>query len=312
MNILLTGGSGVIGKEFILRMISNHKIIAIGKSFQNFPEFIRQHKNFKFYEFDLTSTENFQIPDRIDTILHLAGIVSDSKKSSLEYREGNILATQKILEIAKLHRVPNFIFASSISVYGNSELELKKETASLSGNSDYAKSKIDAENLVLSYVLDFITIFRIASVFGKNTKGFISKLEKLWRKKILPIPNSSDAKNSFIHIQDLIAYLEIACANKKTGIFNLAYPTGFSFSEIVNTLETKFPQKMIFKIKLNKFISIIVSMLNKILFQLKIVKNQNRLDIRPLNEFIQVDSSKAIKEFSYIPKISIDSNWRDI
>ncbi|MBL0262392.1 MAG: SDR family oxidoreductase [Leptospiraceae bacterium] len=173
MNILITGGSGVIGSRFISKMLHRHKLIAVGKNFSNFPEYMRLHKNFKFYEFDLASENRFGIQDRIDCILHLAGVVSGSSNKTEDYMRTNVLGTNKLLIFAKENKVPTFILASTVSVYGNQPGKKLKETDRLLGNTDYAISKIDAERLVLNSGIETYTIFRIASVFGKETKGFI-------------------------------------------------------------------------------------------------------------------------------------------
>ena len=238
MNILITGGSGVIGSRFITKVLHKHKLIAIGKNFSKFPEYVRLHKNFKFYEFDLSSDSRFVIQDRIDCIVHLAGVVSGSSNVTEDYMRANVLGTNKLIIFAKENGVRNFILASTVSVYGLQAGIRLVETDNLMGNTDYAVSKIDAEKLVQLSGLETYMIFRIASVFGKDTKGFVYKLQRLLRKKILPFPEDSNSKKSFIHVIDVVEFLERAVENPKKGIFNLAHPESFSFSEIALILKS--------------------------------------------------------------------------
>ena len=223
MNILITGGSGVVGSRFISKVLHKHKLIAVGKSISNFPEFVRLHKNFKFFEFDLASDNRFQIPDRIDCILHLAGIVSGTSNSTEDYMRTNVLGTNKLVILAKETKVQTFIMTSSASVYGHQPGKKLIETDRLLGNTDYAVSKIDAERLVQLSGIENYTIFRIASVFGKDTKGFASKIQRLLKRKLLPFPEDSESKKSFIHILDVVEFLERAIENPKKGIFNFKH-----------------------------------------------------------------------------------------
>ncbi len=311
MNILLTGGSGVIGNRFIEKMIDSAKIISIGRDFSKFPEKFRHHKNFKFYEYDLNSEKEILIPDRIDKILHLAAHVTDSKLDSVKY-EFNFKSTDKLIQFAKSNKVEHFLFASTVSLYGFQGNEFLDEDSTLLGESSYALSKIHSEKLILNSGIKIFTILRIASVFGNNTKGFIFKLEKLFQKKIIPTPVDFSRKKSFIHIDDLVLFLVQALKYKKNGIFNLAYPVGFSFYDIIESITENKNSDFYLKIKLSPFTLKLILIINKILYKTKLAKSNNRIDVKPIQEFIWVNSEKAIKEFSYSPKISLLSKWRDI
>ncbi|HMY30855.1 MAG TPA: NAD(P)-dependent oxidoreductase [Leptospiraceae bacterium] len=312
MNILITGGSGVIGTRFISKVLHKHKLIAIGKNFSKFPEFIRLHKNFKFYEYDLTSEKKFNIPDKINCILHLAGAVSGSTHNTEDYMRTNVLGTNKLIIFAKENKIPNFILASSVSVYGHQPGKKLVETDLLAGNTDYAISKIDAEKLVQMSGLENYTIFRIASVFGKDTKGFITKLERIIKKRILPFPEDRNSKKSFIHILDLVEFLERAIENPKKGIFNLAHSDSFSFSEISVILKAKTKSNFVIKVFIGKILLSFIHKTNQFLYFLKITKNPKRIDLRPLLEFIEVNPKKAIQQFAFLPKIHLNSEWEHL
>lgn len=312
MNILITGGSGVIGSRFIAKILHKHKLIAVGKNISKYPEFVRLHKNFKFYEFDLNSENRFVIQDRVDCILHLAGVVSGHSNTTEDYMKANVLGTNKLIIFAKEYGVKNFILASTVSVYGHQPGRRLVETSTLMGNTDYAISKIDAEKLVQLSGIETYMIFRIGSVFGKDTKGFISKLQRLLRKKLLPFPEDSDSKKSFIHVSDLIEFLERAVENPKKGIFNLAHPDAFSFSEIALILKSKAGNGFTVRILLGKLLLSVIHRVNQVLYSLRITKNPKRIDLRPLLEFVEVNPKKAIQQFAYLPKIHLNSDWEHL
>jgi len=312
MNILITGGSGVIGSKFIIKVLHKHKLIAVGKNISKFPEFVRHHKNFKFYEFDLSSENRFVIQDRVDCIVHLAGVVSGASNTTEDYMKANVLGTNKLVIFAKENGIKNFILASTVSVYGHQPGKNLAETDSLLGNTDYAISKIDAERLVQLSNLEMYTIFRIASVFGKDTKGFIFKLQRLLRKRLLPFPEDSDSKKSFIHISDLIEFLERAVENPKKGLFNLAHSESLSFSEIAIILKSKVGNGFVFKFLIGKLLLSVIHRLNQVLYSSRITKNSKRIDLRPLLEFVEVNPKKAIQQFAYLPKIHLNSDWEHL
>lgn len=312
MNILITGGSGVVGSRFISKMLHKHRFIAIGKNILHFPEAVRLHKNFKFYELDLCSENRLEISDRIDCILHLAGVVSSSSHTNEDYMNTNVLGTNKLVIFAKENKIQNFILASTVSVYGHQPARRLIETNRLLGNSDYAISKRDAEKLVQLSGIENYTIFRIASVFGKDTKGFITKLQRLLRKRLLPFPEDSGSKKSFIHVLDVVEYLERAVEFPKKGIFNLAHIESFSFSELAIILKSKTNSGFVLRIVLGKFLLSFVHQLNRVLYSLHFTKNPKRIDFRPLLEFVEVNPKKAIQQFAYIPKIHLNSDWENL
>ncbi|TGL35813.1 NAD-dependent epimerase/dehydratase family protein [Leptospira perdikensis] len=200
--ILITGGSGVLGKELLYGLIEDYKIIAIGKNYVSFPDSLRFHKNFKFYERDLATinkAEEFLIPESIDLILHLAAVVSGVKVTEEMYHQINVNSTKLLVEFAKSKNIPYFGFVSSVSVYGSKEIDLNINSERL-GKTIYARTKTLAENYVLESGRTY-SVFRLASIYGKGTKSFISKLRSLTKRRIYPYI-SSNRKKSLLHITD--------------------------------------------------------------------------------------------------------------
>lgn len=102
--IFITGGSGVLGKALIGKLIPDFKIIAIGTNHSHFPEHIRHHKHFKFYERDLVkikSPKDFAITESIDLVLHLAAVVSGAKVDEETYYQINVNSTKHLVGFAE-------------------------------------------------------------------------------------------------------------------------------------------------------------------------------------------------------------------
>ncbi|MCW7468538.1 NAD-dependent epimerase/dehydratase family protein [Leptospira kanakyensis] len=241
--ILITGGSGVLGKELLKELIENYKIIAIGNHYANFPDSIRFHKNFKFYERDLSkikSSDEFLIPESIDLILHLAAVVSGAKVTEEVYHQINVTSTKLIVEFAKAKKVPHFGFVSSVSVYGSKEIDLNINSERM-GTTIYAKTKALAENYVLDSGRPY-SIFRLASIYGKGTKSFISKLRSLTKLKFYPyIPSSR--KKSVLHITDatnaLVTWTKQTLDGKTPKqVYVFSHPEFVTVNQVIQTFQS--------------------------------------------------------------------------
>ncbi len=228
-SILLTGGSGVIGRTLCERLINTHKIIGIGTDYSRIPEFIRHHKNFKFYERDflkIQSVEDLQITEKIDIVIHLAGLVSGNNRSEEDYFKINADSTKLLLDFSFKNSCKAFALASSVSV--------------LSGKSVYARSKLQAEKYCSEANLD-TSIFRIASVYGNGTKSFVSKLYSLYKKGIYPFMKTEKPK-SLIHIEDLVQVLvtwveKVSKGESVLPVYVISHPQSVTIREVVGMFQ---------------------------------------------------------------------------
>jgi len=201
--IWITGGSGVLGRRVVGHLLTQHRVLCLGTDLSRFPEEIRHHANFKFYQCDLRSFSTANLPkEGILLFLHMAGVVADSKAPPEDSFLVNGKATKELLDwIKKKGNIP-FLFLSSVSVYGNQEKPASIET-NPEGSSLYARSKREGEEAVLSYTGPK-SIFRMASLYGEGTKSFIAKLSRLHRMRIWP-RFRSPRKKSFLSVEDASA-----------------------------------------------------------------------------------------------------------
>ncbi len=244
--ILITGGSGVIGKRLLPKILTDYKIICLGKHYDAFPEEIRYHSNFKFYERDLNSIhspEGFQVSEKIDLILHMAAVVSGSRATSEEYSQVNVRSTKYLFEFGKIKKIKRFGFISSVSVYGGKDTNLNV-TSDRQGTSIYARTKKEAEDILLppKNIQNFpFSIIRLASVYGKGTKSFISKLESFAKRGFFP-KTKTDRKKSIVHVDDVVTFLErwiqeALTNNKLDPVYVLSEPEPYSISSVIQVLK---------------------------------------------------------------------------
>lgn len=179
------------------------------------------------YEVDLISlrdgTWNEQNFSRYDSILHVAGIAhvsSDPKMEELYYKVNRDL-TIEIAEKAKAAGVKQFIFLSSIIVYGDSSSSkrvIDKNTVPTPSNF-YGNSKLQAEEGIKSLECEEfkVVIIRPPMIYGKGSKGNYPKLAKVAQK--LPFFPDVDNQRSMLHIDNLCEFIRVMIENEESGLY---------------------------------------------------------------------------------------------
>ncbi|MBU1109673.1 MAG: SDR family oxidoreductase [Candidatus Riflebacteria bacterium] len=251
MNILLTGGCGFIGSVLSQRLLSEgHNLVVVDCMW--FGNFLQPHKNLKIVQEDVRNIENIPM-DGIDIVLHLANVANDpcSDLNPKLSWEVNALATMQLVEKAIASKVKQFIYASSGSVYGVKEEPRVTEELSLVPISDYNKTKMISERILLSYK-DYITIqcVRPATVCGYSPRMRLDlsvnmlTMQALTRKKITVFGGNQVRPN--IHIKDMVeVYLHfIKMGNKAPGIFNAGFEN-LAIMEIAQKVVSYVPAEIV-------------------------------------------------------------------
>ena len=133
MKSVITGVAGFIGSHLAENLLgSGHEVAGVDKFLDNYArefkdsnlsQFVR-HPSFKFINDDLVNIELRQLLNQTDYIFHLAaqpGVRSSWGEEFSHYSHNNILATQLLLEACKQVKVRKFVYASSSSVYGDTD-----------------------------------------------------------------------------------------------------------------------------------------------------------------------------------------------
>lgn len=192
----------------------------IGSSFENYL-----NKNYNScYQIDTLdmineSWKNFDFSS-YDVIYHVAGIahIKETKDNKDLYYKVNKDLAIEVAKKAKQENVKQFIFLSSMSVYGIEKGFITKDTT-LNPKSNYAKSKLQAEEVIKSLqTKDFkICIIRPPMVYGKDCKGNFQSLIKFAKK--LPIFPKVKNNRSMIYIDNLSEFVKLLIDNSEEGLF---------------------------------------------------------------------------------------------
>lgn len=165
-----------------------------------------------------------------DAVFHVAGIVHIKEKKQIShlYYEINRDLAFETAQKAKEQGVKQFVFLSSMSVYGLSHGEINNETPVNPINA-YGKSKLEAEKKLKSLAeAEFIvSIIRPPMVYGRGCKGNYQMLRKLALK--LPVFPKVKNQRSMIYIDNLCEFVYAVIKDIKDGVF---FPQN---DELVNT-----------------------------------------------------------------------------
>lgn len=160
-----------------------------------------------------------------DVVFHVAGLAhvsTDPKMESLYYKVNRDL-TIETAKKAKNEGVKQFIFMSSIIVYGDSSHINKKRVIDRNTLANptnfYGNSKLLAEEGIKSLEDDEfkIVILRPPMIYGKGSKGNYPKLAKMAQK--LPVFPNLDNERSMLHIDNLCEFIRLMIDNEEHGLF---------------------------------------------------------------------------------------------
>ena len=263
--IIITGGSGFIGRHLIKKLLSykRYSVIAVSNTPNISDKYLLDRKllqdsPLKFYVSDVRDGQailNIFRDEKPDTCIHLAAKISvaDSIKNPNDTMDINVKGTLNVLESSHSCDVNNFVFASSAAVYGDvSKLPIAENT-SLRPLSPYGTSKMLAEELVIRYSklnkIQNTAALRIFNVYGPgnaNESDVISKFAARLSKRLPPIIyGDGNHTRDFVSVHDVVEgiLLSIKTMESKNNddinylpVFNMGSGNGTSINELTRKM----------------------------------------------------------------------------
>lgn len=241
MNLLVTGGAGFIGSNFVQYMLDVHPayhIINLDKltyagNMENLKD-IEENPRHSFVQGDICDAElvrSLLDERKIDAIVNFAAEshVDRSLMGASEFVRTNIMGTNVLLETAKAHTLGTFVQVSTDEVYGSLGAEGRfAEETPLHPNSPYAASKASADLLALAYHHTFglpIVVTRCSNNYGPYQ--FPEKLIPLMIANAMndkPLPVYGDGANirDWIHVLDHCAAIDAVLHRGVSGeVYNI-------------------------------------------------------------------------------------------
>ncbi|PXW92012.1 UDP-glucose 4-epimerase [Streptohalobacillus salinus] len=247
-NILITGKNSYIGtslENWLMKEPDKYKVDTVDMKDGSWKE-----KDFSTY----------------DVVFHVAGIahIKKTKENQDLYYKVNRDLAYETAQKAKQDGVEQFIFLSSMSVYGIENGVIDKDTP-LKPNSAYGKSKIEAEELINKFIDSSFTVatLRPPMVYGKGCRGNYPRLVGLALKT--PIFPKVDNKRSMIYIDNLSEFVKQLVDNRSGGLFFPQNAEYVNTSEMVRLIAEIHSKRTVMTKLFNPLLRLLnISMVNKV------------------------------------------------
>ena len=250
MNIFVTGGCGYIGTLLTQKLLSQGNDVTV-MDIMWFGNYLQDHPNLTIIQRDIRNIKDISL-EGIDVVIHLANIANDpgSELDSKLTWEVNALATMLLVEVAIEYDVKQLIYASSGSVYGVKSEPDVTEDLSLVPISDYNKTKMISERVLLSYQNSIlIQIIRPATVCGISPRMRLDLSVNMLtmqalNNKIITVFGGDQIRPN-IHIKDMVSvYIHmLQLGDKASGIFNAGFEN-ISILEIAKRINKFVPSEI--------------------------------------------------------------------
>ena len=285
MNIIITGATGFVGK--------------------NLSKFLKEKGH---HISPLSLRKAWELDQNAEAIIHLAGKAHDTKNTSAEkeYFEINTELTKKLFKEFLNTTAQDFIYFSSVKATADTVEGFLDENHKSNPQTPYGKSKLEAEEFLLSQKLPEnkrLFIIRPCMIHGPGNKGNLNLLYKFVQKGI-PYPLAAfENKRSFLSIDNLNFLILEMLSNKNvgSGIYNFADDEVLSTNELVKLIANTSGKKE----KLWKISSKLISATAKMGDMMKLPLNSERLKKLTENYWV---SNQKIKNALGIAKLPVSAS----
>jgi nucleoside-diphosphate-sugar epimerase len=248
VHLLVTGGCGYVGTKLAQALLDRgHRVTVLDAMW--FGNHLTPHPRLTVAAHDMRQIDAVDL-SAFDTVFHLANIANDPAVELNPYAswEVNVLATMRLVDRAARQGVKQFVFASSGSVYGVAPELRVTEDAELHPISEYNKTKMVAERVILSYRDALVTtIVRPATVCGPSPRMRLDLTVNLLTMQALTcgtmtVLGGSQVRPN-IHIDDLVDVYLFAFDRRLAGIYNAGFEN-LTVLEIAQRIATRVPAQM--------------------------------------------------------------------
>jgi dTDP-glucose 4,6-dehydratase len=259
MNLLVTGGAGFIGSNFVRYMLEkypnykvvNYDLLTYAGNLENLKD-VENHPNYTFVKGDINNRELVDYlvkTHEIDVIVNFAAEshVDRSITDPDIFVKTNVLGTQALLDVAKDNNFKKYVQISTDEVYGTlGETGYFTEETPLAPNSPYSASKAGGDLLVRAYHETYglnVNITRCSNNYGPY--HFPEKLIPLMitnalEGKELPIYGDGQNIRDWLHVKDHCAAIDLVIHKGRPGeVYNIGGHNERTNNEIVHLIVEK-------------------------------------------------------------------------
>jgi len=229
VSILITGGCGYVGTKLTAAVLARTRDEVTVLDTQWFGNHLPPSPRLTVLKKDVRAIDEVDLAP-FHTIVHLANIANDPSVELNPYAswEVNVLATMRLADRAARQGVAQLIFASSASVYGLKSEPNVTEDLELVPLSEYNKTKMVAERVILSYSDRLVTtLVRPATVCGPSPRMRLDLTVNLLTMQaltngVMTVLGGSQVRPN-IHVDDLVDVYLFALERRLPGVYNAGF-----------------------------------------------------------------------------------------
>jgi UDP-glucose 4-epimerase len=266
MRVLVTGAAGFIGSHLAERLLADgHDVTGLDSLEDFYARGLKErnltvaleHERFIFVEQNLLAADLRALLEGADIVFHLAaqaGVRSSWGADFRVYTDNNVLATQRLLEAAKEASLGRFVYASTSSVYGDTDVLPMREDAICRPHSPYGVSKLAAEHLCYLYSRNFgvpTVALRFFSVYGPRQRpdmAFTRFIRAMLTDGQAEVYGDGHQTRDFTFVADIVEGTVRAAEAPPGEVFNLGGGSRVSLVDAVRTLEEVTGRKLSSKV----------------------------------------------------------------
>lgn len=236
MKILITGASGLIGRDLTKILSKKYKVVAIYKS-----KSLKKNKNVVWIKKDLTQKRNLKLPKfNFSLIINCAIDQKYKDKNFYKYKETNLNLINNLLNYAMKNNVNLFLNLSSIDVYGEVNKKLLTESYRPKNVNPYGKIKRLCEKKIERKKINYLNL-RLPGVLCDPS---INNLERTWlnsvfenfiKKKKIKIHNIHNDFNNLTTTDEIARFIDFLIKKKTStkGTFNFACAKPIKIKDLI-------------------------------------------------------------------------------
>ncbi len=252
MKAIVTGAAGFIGSHLCEELLQRgYEVTGVDSFLDYYPRWIKESNlqnfidssRFHLIAKDILDIDWSPILSETDVLFHLAaqaGVRASWSKNFTVYTKNNIEATQLLLEESKNSKLKKFVFASTSSVYGDTEEIPMKEKSVLKPVSPYGVTKVAAEDLCYLYWRSFgipCVSLRYFTVYGPRQRpdmGFYRFILAALEGRGITVFEDGNQTRDFTYIDDIVHGTILASERGKEGlVYNLGGGSRISVNEVL-------------------------------------------------------------------------------
>jgi dTDP-glucose 4,6-dehydratase len=301
VNLLVTGGAGFIGSEFVSQIARDPIVQVTVLDSLTYAGDIRNLEScddiIDFVKIDIRNLQELDSlfeKKKFTHVLHFAAEshVDNSISNPGLFAETNVLGTLNLLQVSRKYSIERFLHVSTDEVYGSIEEGFSTENSPLNPSSPYSASKAAAEHFVFSYLHTFdlpVLMVRCSNNYGprqfpeKLIPHFISRLLK---NESVPVYGNGKNVREWMHVSDCARGIALVLGKGKIGdIYNISSGIFRENLEVTRML---------------------VNMMGKGPELISFVADRKGHDFR-----YAIDSSKIRKELGWEPKVQLEEGLKE-